>query len=607
MHIQKMPKNLLFIALAISLSLNGEAQEILNVDKNVFQSEYINPQLIKKISKGHYFFDFGKDAFGTLYLTFKSSQSDKVIIHLGEKLKSPGTIDRNPGGTIRYQKVALKDIQQGKELRLQLSPDKRNTGPKAIALPDSFGVIMPFRYCEIENLKVPIEDVLVRQRIYHYRFNDHASDFVISDSILNQVWDLCKYSINATSLCGIYIDGDRERIPYEADAYINQLSHYAVDNEYGMAKESIKYLFTNPTWPTEWLLNMVLMDYQDFYYTGDTALLEEYYEPLKHKTLYELAEEDGLISSFSEKLTGEYMQKLGFADTSLRLNDIVDWPPAQKDTGWKLASAEGERDGHEMVPVNTVVNCFFYENMRMMAELAAVLQKMEDAEFFDQMALKVLSSINEKLLNKETGVYMDGIGSSHSSLHSNMMPLAFGLVPEQFRQSVVDFVKSRKMACSVYGAQYLLEGLYLAGEEDYALGLMTSTSDRSWWNMIRSGSTVTMEAWDLKYKPNLDWNHAWGAAPANIISRYMWGIRPASPGFTHVEIRPQLSELKSSRIKAPTPEGPVIADYRKLDDEHAIYTIILPETMKGELVLKEDPGLLHLKPGKNSFEIKLNK
>jgi len=260
-----------------------------------------------------------------------------------------------------------------------------------------------------------------------------------------------------------------------------------------------------------------------------------------------------------------------------------------------------------MVPVNTVVNCFFYENMRMMAELAAVLQKMEDAEFFDQMALKVLSSINEKLLNKETGVYMDGIGSSHSSLHSNMMPLAFGLVPEQFRQSVVDFVKSRKMACSVYGAQYLLEGLYLAGEEEYALGLMTSTSDRSWWNMIRSGSTITMEAWDLKYKPNLDWNHAWGAAPANIISRYMWGIRPAAPGYRQVEIRPQLSELKSSRIKAPTPEGPVIADYRKLDDEHAIYTIILPETMKGELILKEDPGLLHLKPGKNSFEIKLNK
>jgi hypothetical protein len=32
----------------------------------------------------------------------------------------------------------------------------------------------------------------------------------------------------------IYVDGDRERIPYEADAYINMLSHYAVDSEYSI-------------------------------------------------------------------------------------------------------------------------------------------------------------------------------------------------------------------------------------------------------------------------------------------------------------------------------------------------------------------------------------
>ena len=29
--------------------------------------------------------------------------------------------------------------------------------------------------------------------------------------------------------------------------------------------------------------------------------------------------------------------------------------------------------------------------------------------------------------------------------------------------------------------------------------------------MIRVGSTITLEAWDNKFKPNQDWNHAWGA------------------------------------------------------------------------------------------------
>jgi len=62
------------------------------------------------------------------------------------------------------------------------------------------------------------------------------------------------------------------------------------------------------------------------------------------------------------------------------------------------------------------------------------------------------------------------------------------------------------MACSVYGAQYLLEALYNAGEAEHALNLMTSESKRSWMNMLYMGSTMTTEAWDEYYKPNLTVN-----------------------------------------------------------------------------------------------------
>ena len=87
---------------------------------------------------------------------------------------------------------------------------------------------------------------------------------------------------------------------------------------------------------------------------------------------------------------------------------------------------------------------------------------------------------------------MDGIGTDHASLHANMMPLAFGLVPEEHYESVVEFVKSRGMACSVYGSQFLMDGLYNAGEADYALDLLAGTAERSWYNMIRIGSTITL-------------------------------------------------------------------------------------------------------------------
>ncbi len=159
---------------------------------------------------------------------------------------------------------------------------------------------------------------------------------------------------------------------------------------------------------------------------------------------------------------------------------------------------------------------------------------------FHKRAEQVKQSINEKLFDRERGVYLDGEETEHASLHANMFPLAFGLTPDEYKSSVVDFIKNRGMACSVYGSQFLLEALYEAGEDEYALELMTSKTDRGWWHMIELGSTVTLEAWDLKYKGNLDWNHAWGAAPANIIPRWLMGIRPLEPGKTTISLMEDL-------------------------------------------------------------------
>ncbi len=78
-----------------------------------------------------------------------------------------------------------------------------------------------------------------------------------------------------------------------------------------------------------------------------------------------------------------------------------------------------------------------------------------------------------------------------------------------------------------------------------------ATHDRSWLNMISIGSTITLEAWDMKYKPNADWNHAGGAVPANIVSREMCGIKPKTPGATIVSIKPQLGKLSSTNIAVP--------------------------------------------------------
>ncbi|MCK0157280.1 family 78 glycoside hydrolase catalytic domain [Cellulophaga sp. F20128] len=558
------------------------------IDKIELQTSLITPKKVTKIKEGHYFIDFGRAFFGTVQMQSSVAQTEPLTVQLGEKLKATFAIDDDPGKNIRYQKVTVENLRENQLTTVELVPYERNTTGAAIMLPDSLGTIIPFRYLEIENLKVPIEAIEIQQKAVHYKFNDAASYFSSSSVVMDSIWDMCKHTIKATSFTGYYVDGDRERIPYEADAYINQLSHYSVDSEYTMATRTNDYFIKNPTWPTEWLLHTVLMFYADFMYTGDLGPLQKHYDDLKIKTLMDLEGSDGLISSKSPKLNQELVSKLGFKKANTKIRDIIDWPPAQKDTGWKLATPEGERDGYEIVDTNTAVNSFYYYNLKLMAEIAGYLNKKEDAILFKNKAAITKQAINDKLFDATLGIYTDGIGSSHSSLHANMFPLAFDLVPEEHVKTVTAFVKSRGMACSVYGAQFLLEGLFKNGEALYATELITNTEgDRNWWNMIRVGSTMAMEAWDVKYKPNADWNHAWGTAPLNVITRYMWGITPLTPGFDIAQIKPQLGGLTFSKIKVPTKNGAITAEH-KIEDNETTYKIELPENMEAEFVLPDN-------------------
>lgn len=83
--------------------------------------------------------------------------------------------------------------------------------------------------------------------------------------------------------------------------------------------------------------------------------------------------------------------------------------------------------------------------------------------------------------------------------------------------------------------------------------------------MLRSGSTITLEAWDQQFKPNLDWNHAWGAAPANLVPTYLVGVRPAQPGFKKFVVQPRPGNLESFTAKVPTPRGAVQVRYARND------------------------------------------
>jgi alpha-L-rhamnosidase len=542
-----------------------------SVEKSEFSTSTLIEQLtdaVRFIEKpnGDYFIDFGKAAFGTLAFFISDEVfNDSVEIQLGESIIDSTSVNIKPAGTIRGWSGQVK-LRRFKDFYVLVLPDfeppKWAKPDEHVPVPHEIKNIMPFRYCEIRNLKAKLQFRDVKQLAIRYPFNDHASAFISSSDTLNQIWDLCKYSIKATTFCGVYVDGDRERKPYEADAYINQLSHYCVDAEYALARYTQEYFFNNPTWPTEWKSHSVLMAWEDYLYTGDSGFLAKWYNRLKNeKALLQPLNKQGLLMCTYR----DGRQK----------NDIIDWPA-------------GERDGYELREVNLVPNAFYYRSVVLMSKIAEVLGKTSDHKQLREIAGKLKSIINSTFFDHEKGLYIDAIGSTHSSLHASLFPLAFGLVDEEHKPKILDFIKSRGMACSVYGAQYLLDALYQEGESQYALDLLTSASDRSWWNMIRVGSTITLEAWDIKYKPNLDWNHAWGAAPANIIPRQMFGIQPIEPGFSRFRIKPQTANLKHGALTTPTIKGPVTVSFvNNIQSKKYSLSVEIPANTTAEVYVPE--------------------
>jgi len=507
----------------------------------------------------------GSVALATEVPTKLDIQSDRVTIDYGKVNFSRLTINpnvENVGNTIVIrlresnqldplpstgpEKIGVRHLERSVTLRkgpqvVELEPpDKR-------LIPASIGAVMPFRYVDILGWKGDFSETFLKvesarsskyQKVGTSRFYGSP----VAEE-LNRILELANHTIEATSFGGVFVDGDRERLPYEADAYINMLGWFANVNDVSVPRRTFEFLVEHPSWPTEWQAHMIFMAWADYIQTGDKKFLTKHYDWLKKISLAEAISDSGMVDI--TKISDELKKELR---VTYPLGDIVDWPPNQ-------------RDGHEMLPYNTVTNAFIYKGFILMADIAQVLGKEADRESFTRSATRLKTTMDAKV--KDTnGWYVDGIGSIHTSAHSLFIPLAFGMVDTRERSSVVAGLAKKVEAYgggfpgSVFTAQYLLEALFESGQDELALSLMLNKTSRGWMNMLdKYDATMSHEAWDLSFKDNEDWTHPWGAAPANIIPRFILGIKPITAGWRSWEIKPSRVLRFSAETTVPTPQG----------------------------------------------------
>ena len=489
------------------------------------------PVSVRRNAAGNLLVDFGREAFGWCEILPPPGATGAVEVVLGELLDDGGRIMVPPNTAVRMERVKCNLDGLRPVRRLCIAPGHEGQG---LRMPPEIGMVMPFRYAEIVSAPYEVTTGGVRQVAVQYGYDVADSSFACSDPRLTKIWDFCKYSILATSFLGLYVDGDRERLPYEADAYITQLSAYAAFSDPEPAARTHDHLMSRPTWPTEYKQISVFLAWEDWMRRGRTDLLEKHYAALRdEKTMAKYARpSDGLL------LTGGEYLKGGLPGCG----DIVDWPPP-------------ERDGYEFVPVNTVVNAFYHRTLVLMADIARALGKDFDASEFDARAARVFDSFQKAFFDPARGLYVDGEGARHVSLHANAIPLAFGLVPPERRRAIADYCASRGMACSVYVSRFLLQALADNGREDAMFERLLADDDRSWLGMLKQGATITMESWNPGVKARIDLNHSWGSAALSVISREVLGVRPLAPGWTKVSVTPHLGPLEWAEGVVPTIHG----------------------------------------------------
>lgn len=479
----------------------------------------IEPAAIYKTEDNTVFIDFGREAFGLPEIEGVLSEPANVEMAVGE-VCTQGRLNRNPGGSRIFQNETFT-LNSGYFCR-KMTLTHPGYCDKTIKFSPE---IAPFRYCEVTGINSPFK---VRMLTIDPELDDSASHFESDNENLNKIWEFCKYTMSATSIFGMFVDGNRERQPYEGDAYINQLGFVCCNAKYDICRKTIEFLLNSHTWPTEWslILPVIVRDY--VLYSGNTAFIKDCREVIYNCLFPNEIRADGLIPS-------------RIMPNGKSTYDIVDWPP-------------DERDGYEFGEVNFVPNAYLYKTLMTVGQLYG-------DRFCFIRANQVKNTLRSIML--KNGVFTDNPSSAHTSLHTAMFALWTGVAEASEAEALKRIIRSKGMACSVYGAQFLLETCYLNGMADHGMALLCSKEQRSWNNMLAKGATITMEAWDDIYKPNQDWNHAWGAAPANIIPRFICGIRPVSPGFKDFLFQPNFNGLNYVSFTHPIKDGAITLEYNK--------------------------------------------
>ena len=205
---------------------------------------------------------------------------------------------------------------------------------------------------------------------------------------------------------------------------------------------------------------------------------------------------------------------------------------------------------------------FFQHELMLMSRFATVVGKPADAQRFTALAARLKKGFHVRFFDASRGYYDTG------SQTSCVIPLAFGLVPEEHKKSVFARLVYKiteethgHVGTGLVGAQWLNRVLTDNGRTDLVYGFLTATTYPSWGYMASKGATTIWELWngDTADPGMNSGNHVMLVGDLVIwLYEHLAGLAPdpGSPGFKRIVMKPTpMGELTDVAATHRSPYG----------------------------------------------------
>ncbi|HWU94153.1 MAG TPA: family 78 glycoside hydrolase catalytic domain, partial [Sphingomonas sp.] len=223
-------------------------------------------------------------------------------------------------------------------------------------------------------------------------------------------------------------------------------------------------------------------------------------------------------------------------------------PDYRHDRGLSEWSAPGPLDIFSVNNggIDAITTAYFFHEADLLAKSSAVIGNQVDADRYAALAADIRRAYNTRYWDGANGWYrtLDDKGATKGATQSqNILPLAFGMVPDGQEQKVADAiakdVEARGLRAGVFGTRYLLDLLSDYGHADLAYRVATRTDEPSWGFWLKSGNGTLFESWGMNARSR---DHHYFGSIADWMRQRLAGLRPGTPGYRQVLVRPEIPQ-----------------------------------------------------------------